>query len=98
MNSMLSFEEVKQFLEANESEVEKLIRERKLQAYKIGGTYIRFRKEEVLSIRSERLRIQNKVPWQKKVINRFWDFWRFNSFYILSIVLVVLAVVVIIRQ
>lgn len=94
MNNLLTVDEVKNFLGIDEDQVEKYLKQGKLSAYKIGGTYLRFRKEEVVNLRYE---IQpNKInPLGKtSFFSRAADFWRFNNFYILSVllVLVVLAV------
>lgn len=92
MNNMLTIEEVQNYLDINESEAEKLIQNGKLQAFKIGGSYIRFRKEEVMNLRfelhSKRLKPHSKPGFFSKV----GDFWRFNNFYIVSLILVGLLI------
>ena len=90
MNSMLTLEEVQSFLDVDPRQIEKYIEFGKLHAYKIGGTYIRFRKEEVLNLKSG---LQNKTQKTKvPITSRALDFWRFNNFYIISIVVVALLV------
>lgn len=88
MNNMLTVEEVKTFLEIDQTELEKHLKTGKLHAYKIGGTYLRFRKEDILNLRSE------IAPQKKKetgpgnsFLSKLMDFWRFNNFYIISLVL-----------
>lgn len=92
MNNMLTIEEVQNYLDINESEAEKLIQNGKLQAFKIGGSYIRFRKEEVMNLRfelhSKSLKPQSKSGFFSKIA----DFWRFNNFYIVSLILVGLLI------
>lgn len=88
MNNMLSLEEVKNFLEADQAEVERYIREEKLHAYKIGGAYIRFRKEEVLTLRSELPKTKQKLPPKRSFGNVLFDFWKFNNFYLISLIVV----------
>jgi excisionase family DNA binding protein len=94
MNNMLTIEEVKSFLDVDQTELEKHLKAGKLHAYKIGGTYLRFRKEEVLNLRSE---LMPKKPAGSSVSmgSRLGDFWRFNNFYIVSLVIVVAIVVLI---
>ena len=92
MNNMLTLEEVKNFLEMNQSEVERSIQKGKLHAYKIGGTYLRFRKEEVLNLRFERHPPVEKAGSSASLFSRLRDFWRFNNFYIVSLVLVVVLI------
>ncbi len=88
---MLTTEEVKNFLEVDQTAFDKFLKEGKLPAYKIGGTYVRFRKEDVLNLRSH---LMPKRPPYGGVSPgaRIADFWRFNNFYIISI-LIVLAVI-----
>ena len=92
MNNMLTLDEVRNYLEIEQQEIEKFIRDGMLHAYKIGGVYIRFRKEEVLSLKYDVLLKKKKVLRTISFGQRVWDFWRFNNFYILStLVIVVLA-------
>jgi len=90
MNNMLTLDEVKNFLEVEQSVIEKYIKEELLHAYKIGGVYIRFRKEEVLGLKYDVLSKKKKAVPSKSFGQRVLDFWRFNNFYIIS-VLVILA-------
>ena len=88
MNNMLTIEEVKNFLEIEQPEVEKYVKVGRLNAYKIGGTYLRFRKEEVLNLRFE-LHSKRNAPTPQTLISKAGDFWRFNNFYIVSILIVI---------
>lgn len=98
MNSMLTLEEVKNYLDIEQDELERCIKERKLHAYKIGGVYIRFRKEEVLSLQSEIQPKKTKTVTKISAISRVSDFWRFNNFYVISILLVIALAVLIVRS
>lgn len=97
MNNMLTLEEVKNFLEIEQQEVEKYVTQGKLHAYKIGGTYIRFRKEEVLNLRFESLPKKGKSSNPVSTGSRLGDFWRFNNFYIISLLVVVALAYIVIR-
>ncbi len=88
MNNMLSVEEVKNFLESDQKRLEDLIKQGKLHAYKIGGTYLRFRKEEVLNLRSEAAKKNPKAKNPGAFLSKLYDFWRFNNFYIVSLLIV----------
>jgi excisionase family DNA binding protein len=88
MNNMLTLEEVKNFLEVEPEEIERLVKEGKLHAYKIGGVYLRFRKEEVMNLRFEILPKKVKSTNDISFLSRAGDFWRFNNFYILSLLLI----------
>ena len=87
MNNMLTLEEVKNFLEVEQAVLEKFISQGKLNAYKIGGTYIRFRKEDVLNLQYE-VAPASKKRKKPSVFSYVMDFWRFNNYYIISIVLI----------
>ena len=97
MNNMLSLEEVKNFLEIDDPQLEKYLKQGKLSAYKIGGTYLRFRKEEVLNLRSELLPRKFKLPAHPSIFSKVGDFWRFNNFYILSLLLVIALILLVSR-
>ncbi|MFA5168242.1 MAG: helix-turn-helix domain-containing protein [Candidatus Omnitrophota bacterium] len=90
MNNMLTLDEVKNFLGVEQQVVEKFIQDGVLHAYKIGGVYIRFRKEEVLGLKYDVLLKKKKAVASGSFGQRLWDFWRFNNFYIIS-VLIILA-------
>lgn len=96
MDNLLSLEEVKRFLEIEEPDLQHLIQQRKLNAYKIGGSYVRFRKEEVLTLKQARhphQKSKSSISWTSRV----GDFWRFNNFYILSLLLIVFLFYVVMR-
>jgi hypothetical protein len=87
---MLTLDEVKNFLEVEQSVIEKYIKDELLHAYKIGGVYIRFRKEEVLGLKYDVLAKKKNAGPSKSFGQQILDFWRFNNFYIIS-VLIILA-------
>ena len=96
MNNLLSPEEVRRFLEIEEPDLHQFLQKGKLHAYKLGGTYLRFRKEEVLNLKQE------LHPDKKSLLSVSWfarvrNFWRFNNFYILSLVLIALLFFVAVR-
>ena len=84
MNNMLTLEEIKRYLEIDQEEIEKHLKQGKLHAYKIGGTYLRFRKEEVLTLR-EKISVKPKIGANATVLSKISDFWHFNNFYIVSL-------------
>ena len=96
MNNMLTVEEVKNFLEAEQALIEQYLKEGRLHAYKIGGTYLRFRKEEVLNLRFE-LQSRKKGKSQN-IFSRIADFWRFNNFYIISVVVIAAVIYVAVKM
>ena len=96
MNNLLSAEEVKRYLEIEEPDLNGLVDLGKLHAYKIGGTYLRFRKEEVLNLKQEfqsGKKSKIPLPWYAKLL----DFWRFNNFYILSLLFILVLFLIVVR-
>jgi len=96
VDSLLSAEEVKAFLEVQDPQLNHLIQKGKLQAFKIGGAYLRFRKDEVLAIHQElhpSKKAKRSTPW----FARARDFWRFNNFYILSLLVIAILFLVVVR-
>ena len=89
MNNMLTLDEVKNYLEIEQQVMEKFIRDGVLHAYKIGGVYIRFRKEEVLNLKYDVLLKKKKTGPSISFGQRLWNFWRFNNFYIISVLIIV---------
>ena len=80
-NGMLSQEEVAQYLDIDAEGVVQFIKEKKLNAYKIGGTYLRFRKEQVVSLKSRLIVSSNK---NIDPLTGLQEFWNFNNFYIIA--------------
>lgn len=97
MDNLLSVEEVKRYLDVEQPGLDHLIERGKLHAYKIGGAYLRFRKEEVLTLKHEFQSGKKRsltVPWVVKVR----DFWRFNNFYILSLIFIAFLFYIVVRS
>ncbi len=88
MNNMLTLDEVKNFLEVEQQVIEKFIQDEVLHAYKIGGVYIRFRKEEVLGLKYDVLLKKKKAGDSVSFGQRLWNLWRFNNFYIISVLII----------
>lgn len=97
MNNMLTVEEVKNFLEIDQAGLEKYLKQGKIKAYKIGGTYVRFRKEEVMNLRTELAPRKIKPSEPASLGARLGDFWHYNNFYIISLLLVLIIVFFVIR-
>ncbi|EFK96904.1 hypothetical protein LDC_1067 [sediment metagenome] len=99
MNNLLTLEEVKSFLESDQRELEEYIKQGKLRAFKIGGSFIRFRKEEVLTLRHEILPRKGKhASLRPSFFSRIYDFWLFNNFYIISLMIVVALALLVLRS
>jgi len=97
VNNMLTLEEVKSFLEVDQPELDQYIKHGKLHAYKIGGIYLRFRKEEVMNVRIELQTKRQKPGAQGSAVFRAGEFWRFNNFCIVSLLIILARVVFVVR-
>lgn len=98
MNNMLTLEEVKDYLEVDQHSIEKFIRQEKLRAYRIGGEYLRFRKEDVLNLQQEILPAGKLRKPSQTFFSRVSDFWRFNNIYLLAVILLVLLTFFVVQE
>src|SRR3989338_2953090 len=89
---LLTEEEVRSYLKLDPSEVQQLTRRGKLTAYRVGGSFVRYRKEEVIALRSGR-KYQLPDQFERGWFDKLKDLWHFYSIYVLLSILVVLLVV-----
>lgn len=96
---LLTVREVAIILGVSEKEIMNLAEKGELPAYKVGGVYVRFKKEQVasfkkkLQVSSPSVSAETKYSFSDKVS----DFFYFNDFYILAALLIILLAVVIVR-
>jgi excisionase family DNA binding protein len=94
---LLTVRDVSMLLNISEKEVLNLAETRTIPAYKIGGMYLRFKKEQVLEYKKTfhhtlpKAHDHNDYPLTDKIS----DFFYFNDFYVLSAILIILLVAVI---
>ena len=85
---LLNLTEVKQLLVLNDDEVMKLVREGKLNAFKIGGTYLRFDKNQVMSFKT-RLDVAKQAKEKRYTVwSKLTDFLKFYGLYIVSVLVI----------
>ncbi len=89
-DGLLTEEEVKSYLGLDHVGVEKLIRRRKLTAYRLGGSYVRYRKDEVTALKNGR-KFQMPGQLERNWFDKIRDFLNFYSIYILLFLLAVSA-------
>ena len=97
---LLTIRDVAILLGVSEKEVMDLAESGSLPAYKIGGVYLRFKREQVEDFRksaSAVLKPQAGVS-RHPFGERLSDFFYFNVFYMLVTVVIILLVVVIFRH
>ena len=97
---LLTVREVASVLGDSEKEVVELAESGAIPAYKVGGVYLRFKKEQVQNFRKS-----SKAPVSKVVVAKqkytfkdsISDFFYFNDFYILAVILITLLLLIIFR-
>ena len=89
--ALLTEEEVEHYLGMKPDEVQQLVKRGKLTAYRLGGTYLRYRKEEVLAVRSGKKFIPPD-ELKRSTLDKLRDFWKFYNFYILCSILALLLI------
>ncbi len=96
---LLTVRDVASLLAVSEKEVLDLAESGAIPAYKIGGVYVRFKREQVLDYKKSRVLLGQKVDVKKEYPfkDRLADFLYFNDFYILASLIVVLLLVLIIQ-
>lgn len=94
---LLTVREVASLLGVSEKEVVDLAESGAIPAYKVGGVYLRFKREQVKNLRkltsapAAKVVVKQKSPFKDRVS----DFFYFNDFYILAGILITLLLLVI---
>ena len=84
---LLTAEEVQQFLGIDQAELDWLAQSKKIACFKIGGTYLRYPKDQVATYKAAQKKKIQRVSWQGRTL----DFWRYNGFYLISTGLLILV-------
>ncbi len=106
---LLTLKEAAEILEVSEEDLENFAAQGKVPAYKIGGEFLRFKKNQIEALRG-RLKIlkHQSVPIERlyadsearektrySIRERLRDFLYFNDFFILAAILIALLIFVI---
>jgi len=96
---LLTVREVSIMLSISEKEVMDLAENGSIPAYKVGGVYLRFKRDQVLEFKKTRksLTPHNEESTLYPIEDRFSDLFYFNDFYIISALLIIILLVVIFR-
>lgn len=96
---LLTIREAASILNLNEKEVVELAEQGKIPAYKVGGIYLRFQREQI-----EQYKEKAKPAKDKPVIKngytpseRIRDFFYFYDFYLISGILLVILLTIIVK-
>lgn len=85
---LLNLTEVKQLLDLNDDEIMRMVREGKLNAFKIGGSFLRFDRTQVYSLKT-RLDVARETKARRYTFwSRITDFLKFYGLYILSVAVI----------
>jgi excisionase family DNA binding protein len=98
-DKLLTIREASLILGISEQEVIDLAESSKLPAYKVGGVYLRFKREQLEEFKKAHKLLSHteiashKSSFKDKVV----DFLYFYDFYILTILIIILMLVIIFR-
>jgi len=100
---LLKIGEVSRFLGISQEAVKGLVKKGELPAYKVGGTFLRFRREQIEAIQKEIperlagaskpggfLKTREDAAYSESQQDRIADFFYFNDFYIISAIIIFL--------
>lgn len=93
---LITVREASKELGISEKELIDLAKQDKIPSYKIGGEFVRFRKDDLLKVKKEVKEILNVVEDKIGIAEMIYDFFYFNDFYIVSfLIMAVLAAAII---
>lgn len=96
---LLTIRDVSLILGISEKEVIDLAESGKIPAYKIGGVYLRFKREQIEEFRrspGHPTKHQAHLP-KYPLKERLSDFFYFNDFYVLASLIIILMLIIIFR-
>ena len=88
LSPYVTVREASQMLGVSEGKLMALVDEKKLQAYKIAGQYLRLKREDVARIKASGLVESETIKFSYTFQERFRDFLVYNDFYITSFVII----------
>lgn len=96
---LLTVREAASILGISEKELVELAENGQIPAYKIGGVFLRFKKEQVYEFKKINKKFSKKIDTGQKYSfkDRLSDFFYFNDFYILTLLIIILLLIIIFR-
>ena len=85
---LFTVRETAQYLSITEAEVVELSEKGIVPAYKVGGVYLRFKKEQLDSIKDKITPLKKEDLTKHSFFERLRDFLYYNDFYILALLIV----------
>lgn len=103
---LLTKKETAEYLGISEKEVEEFVAKGMLPAYKIGGTFLRFKLEHVDAVKNKASPFPRAASVKKPasstvsgnigLLDKIIDFFYFSDFYIISLLIIIILIVIII--
>jgi len=89
---MLTVRDVSMILNISEKDVLDLAENGSIDGYKVGGVYLRFKKEQVEQYKKNHLHMHPKTIKPEPIGLKSWlqDFLYFNDFYVIAAILIIL--------
>ena len=97
---LLTVREVSFVLDISEKEVIELVDSGALPAYKVGGVYLRFKRQQIEDFKKsfKHPAHKNKPVKKHSFKDKVSDFFYFNDFYILSALIIIVLLVFIFKE
>ncbi len=93
----ISVRDAAQILGVSEKKIIDLVDEGQIPAYRIGGQYLRLKKEQIEGLKDSKLIKAENLRYEYSWFERLKDFFYFNDFYIASLIIIVVLFYVIFR-
>ena len=94
---LLTIRDVASYLNITEKEVIELAERGAIPAYKVGGVYLRFKKDQIDQVKDRIKPNQTLVSIEGTVPERVWDFVYHYDFYIFSLIIIFFLLYLIVR-
>ena len=99
--ALLNVDEAARYLGVSPEEIEKLAHDGQIESYRIGGVYLRFKRDSLVAFRSrlspQQLPAREDPDKKASFFERIQDFWYFNNLYIISLSIIAALVVMIFK-
>lgn len=89
-DQFISVREAAQLLKVSEKKIMELAQAGKLQSYRIAGQFVRFKRDEILNIKTAGEVVAENTHFEYTSRERIKDFFYFNDFYIISFIITAL--------
>ncbi len=96
-SKLLTIREVAQVLNLTEKEVIEFAQSGVIPAYKVGGIYLRFKREQLEEVRPRIKPNQSLVAIEGTTAERIIDFIYHNDFYLVSLIVILSLLYLIVR-